>query len=216
MGVAVRRALLLGILLTLALPVTSAAAGSWLDWWLTPDQQGRLSFAHGDYLEAARRFEDRRWKAIAFDRAGDHLTAARLFAELGSAEDLFRSGNALARAERLPAAIEAYRRALALRPDFAEATFNLDWVEGLWALDQKTYDDAGGTGGKLAADRIVVDDEARAATGNVTERELRAQTGLSDEALRDMWMRRVQTTPGDFLRFKFAYQVRRSNAEGAQ
>ena len=31
--------------------------------------------------------------------------------------------------------------------------------------------------------------------------------GLSDEQLQEMWMRRVQTTPGDFLALKFAYQL---------
>jgi Ca-activated chloride channel family protein len=30
---------------------------------------------------------------------------------------------------------------------------------------------------------------------------------LSDEELRGLWLRRVQTKPADFLRAKFAYQV---------
>jgi Ca-activated chloride channel family protein len=30
---------------------------------------------------------------------------------------------------------------------------------------------------------------------------------VSDEELRATWLRRVQTTPGDFLRAKFAYQA---------
>ncbi|MEM9658160.1 MAG: hypothetical protein AAF961_07345, partial [Planctomycetota bacterium] len=29
---------------------------------------------------------------------------------------------------------------------------------------------------------------------------------LSDEEVRQMWLRQVQTTPGEFLKAKFAYQ----------
>jgi Ca-activated chloride channel family protein len=35
---------------------------------------------------------------------------------------------------------------------------------------------------------------------------------LSDEDLRATWLRRVQTTPGDFLRAKFAYQAAHEQA----
>jgi Ca-activated chloride channel homolog len=34
-----------------------------------------------------------------------------------------------------------------------------------------------------------------------------AEGKLSDEQMRALWLRRVQTTPGDFLRAKFAYQT---------
>ena len=50
------------------------------------------------------------------------------------------------------------------------------------------------------------DDRAVNAMGEMTIDEARLQ-GLSPEAIREMWMRRVQTTPGDFLRLKFAYQA---------
>ena len=202
-----RRTLALVLFATVALQTDDARAAQFMDWWLTSDQQGRLQFERGDYQTAARAFEDPLWKAIAFYRAGDFATAATWFGKIKSPEGYFRLGNALARQERLAAAMETYRMALSLRPDFAEAKFNLEWVTGLWELDQKEYDDAGGTGGKLGADRVVTDERGARATGVVSAQTLRQEAGLSDAQLRDMWMRRVETTPGDFLKLKFSYQL---------
>ncbi|MCP5070489.1 MAG: tetratricopeptide repeat protein [bacterium] len=176
-----------------------------LDWFLTPDQQGRLWLERGEPLRAARTFEDRLWKGLAYAEAGDMASAASALAVLDTARGKFEYGNALARQERLPEAIAAYERALASQPEFPEATFNLDWVRGLLELDRKEYEDAGGTGGKLEADKIVFDEKGAKGKGEMTSEEARAQ-GLSEEQLREMWMRRVQTTPADFLRLKFSFQ----------
>ena len=35
---------------------------SWQDMWLTPDQQGRLAFQHGDFAAASERFADPMWR----------------------------------------------------------------------------------------------------------------------------------------------------------
>jgi Ca-activated chloride channel family protein len=177
-----------------------------LGWFLTPDQQGRLWLERGDPERAARCFEDPLWKGLAFYAAEEWEPAAPVLATTQTTGGRFQYANTLARLERLPEAVAAYDAVLAEEPDLAEATFNRDWVAGLLALDEKEYDDAGGTGGKLEADRIVFDDKAANAKGEMTQQEARAQ-GLSEAELRDMWMRRVQTTPGDFLRLKFAYQT---------
>ena len=60
------RILALTLTLTLALGLTSTpATAGFLDWWLTPDQQGRLFYQRGDYQRAARMFENEPWKAQA-------------------------------------------------------------------------------------------------------------------------------------------------------
>lgn len=193
-------------LIAVMLPATALADG-FLDWWLTPDQQGRLYFERGKHQKAARAFEQTRWKAIAFYKSGDFANAAALFATALSPEGQFYLGNALAKQEKLAPAVKAYKRALELKPEFPEAAFNLDWVEGLLKLDQKEYEDAGGTGGKLEADKIVFDERGAKGVGEMTAEQLQAQKGLTDEELQEMWMRRVQTTPGDFLQLKFSYQL---------
>lgn len=188
-----------------------ALADGFADWWLTPDQQGRWHFERGNYQDAARLFERPDWKALSFYKAGDFANAAQLFEKDESAQGLFYLGNALAKQEKLASAVQAYNQALELQPDFPEARFNLDWVKGLLDLDEKEYEDVGGTGGKLGADRMVVSKQGNQAKSEVTTRELQAEKGLSDQEVRDMWMRRVQTTPGDFLAYKFSYQL--SNQE---
>ena len=198
--------------LVLALLLLGASACSPpLDWFLTPDQQGRLWLERGETTRAAHLFEDRLWKGLAFYQAEDFPSAAVALATVDTARGQFQYGNALARQERLPDAVAAYERALVLQADFAEATFNRDWVQSLLDLEQKEYEDAGGTGGKLEADEIVFDERGAKGVGEMTAQEALAQ-GLSDAQLREMWMRRVETTPGDFLRLKFSYQNQLGNA----
>lgn len=189
---------------------TTACAPS-LDWFLTPDQQGRLWMERGEPLRAARSFEDRLWKGLAYYAAEDFASAAAALAPVDTARAKFQYGNALARQERLPEAVAAYEQALALERELSEAAFNLDWVQSLLELDQKEYEDAGGTGGKLGADKIVFDEKGAKGKGEMTAEEARAQ-GLSEAQLREMWMRRVQTTPADFLRLKFSYQDQTGSA----
>lgn len=183
-----------------------------IDALLTPDQQGRAWFEAGAPERAAAHFRNPLWRGVALEAAGDFATAAFAFAQVDTATASLRRGNVLARLEKLPEAADAYRRALTLDQALAEAEFNLDWVLGLMAVDTKEYEDFGGTGGQLEADEIVFDDRANDAVGEMTIDEARAQ-GLSETELREMWMRRVQTTPGDFLRLKFSYQAQMN--EGA-
>jgi len=208
--VIVRISLLLASLLIVPNP---ALAFDFIQLWMTPDQQGRYKYEREHYQDAARLFEDKRWKATSFYKAGDFSNAALLFGKFDTASGYFNQGNALAKMEKLQPAADAYNKALALQLEFPEAQFNLDWVIGLLELSLKEYDDAGGTGGKLKADKIVIDERGAKATGEMSMQEMQAHQGLSDEALQDMWMRRVQTTPGDFLRLKFSYQlnIRTSN-----
>lgn len=195
---------LMAALLAVAAPATAHA--DFLDWWLTPDQQGRLHYERGEYAEAAQRFADPVWKGLAYYAAEDFGSAAAVFETLDTPESWLYLGNSRANQERLEEAVVACQRALALQPEFPEASFNLDWVTGMLERQQKQYEDAGGTGGKLAADEIVYDDRAKQAKAEMTAEQARAQ-GVSDEQLEELWMRRVQTRPADFLREKFSIQL---------
>src|ERR1700750_3444010 len=46
------------MLMSQAPPASAQEASRFADWWLTPDQQGRLAFDRGDYAVAAKRFAD--------------------------------------------------------------------------------------------------------------------------------------------------------------
>ena len=60
------------------------------------------------------------------------------------------------------------------------------------------------TGGEMGADEVVFDlDPNKTEAG---EEVVEAGQEMNDQELREMWLRQVQTTPGDFLKAKFAYQ----------
>ena len=140
--------------------------------------------------------------------AGDFEAAAASFARDGSAEAVFNRGNALILLGEYQAAIQAFRRALQLRPDWRPAQTNLAIAEARLQALAPPEDDAGGTGGKLAADEIVFDLDGR--TDNAKgEHEIQGSGPASDEELRALWLRRVQTRPADFLRVRFAQQLRK-------
>jgi Ca-activated chloride channel family protein len=205
----VRKTLAALLLVVLA---TGTANAAFIDWWLTPDQQGRVLFERGEYVQAAQQFEDPLWKGLAYYASEDFVSAATWFAQVDSAYGYLYLGNSMAHLDRLEEALAAYEQALVLEPEFAAAQFNRDWVQGLYDLSQKEYEDFGGTGGKLGADDYVFDDRAKDAEQTMTEAEARSQ-GLTDEQIESIWMRRVQTTPAQFLEIKFSYQLAQEGDE---
>jgi Ca-activated chloride channel homolog len=71
--------------------------------------------------------------------------------------------------------------------------------------DRMTLEGGYATGGQLKADQIVFGKQKEPRQGEQTE--VAEGERLSDEQLRGLWLRRVQTKPADFLRAKFAFQA---------
>ena len=63
----------------------------------------------------------------------------------------------------------------------------------------------------LSADEIVFDNTGRVKNAK-GEQTTEGVTGVSDAAMREMWLRRVETRPADFLRARFASQLQRRQA----
>lgn len=185
-------------------PVTFAQWYGW-DLWLTRDQQGQLYFQRGDYGEAAQRFENDYWRATAFYAAEQFQQAATLYARLGSADGWFNQGNALAHLEQYDSAIEAYQRALQLRPEWLQAQQNLELAIALAAKPKPVDDYGSGKATKIGADKVVF--ESGTERMKQAQQEISVQSQLSQQQLNELWMRRLQTTPADFLRNKFLYQL---------
>jgi Ca-activated chloride channel family protein len=198
--------------------VVPARAGFWEDLLLTPDQQAQRAFEAGAWSEAAERFTDPERRGASLYRAGEFELAAAAFARSSSPEAAFDRGNALMLLGRYPDAIAAYDRALAQRSGWREALENRQLAVLRRDRLLSSGDDAGGTGGKLGADEIVLESSARMRDA-VGEEQVPddARTPLSDAALRALWLRRVDTRPRDFLRARFAVQLRsRGDGEPAE
>ena len=191
-----------------ALGTFSAADWSFANLWLTPEQQAQRLFNQGQYAEAAKRFSDPMRQGMAHYRAGDFKKAAAAFARHDTSQAVFNRANALVMSGQYAEAIKSYDRALQLRPDWIAAQVNRSIAVARRDRLAPPEDDAGGTGGQLGADEVVFDDRAKNAS-QTQEVDVGQGDKLSDEELRALWLRRVQTKPADFLRAKFSYQLSR-------
>lgn len=187
---------------------------SWIGLWLTPDQQGRRAFERGDFRSAAERFQDPMWKGIACYRSGDYEAAVRQFVLADTVEGNFNLGDAYAHLGRLEQARASFEAALRRRPGDRQIQENLDLVKSLILRKAEKKEEEPPQGGQPIFDPDEVKIDEKGKRGKKGEVEL---TQLSDEQIQELWMRRLQTTPADFLRMKFAIQAgRRSEGEAAQ
>ena len=182
---------------------TLALIGSltWLGLWLTPDQQGGRLFRQGKFREAAAAFRDPMWQGTAWYRAGEFEKAAQAFARRNHAEALYNQGNAWLFRGKYDLAIHCYLQALEARPDWKEARENL----AIARARAKNLASKGGDFGdqREGADEIVFDKDK---PGGGQDTEINAGQASSEAAIQEMWLRRVQTRPADFLKAKFAWQ----------
>lgn len=173
------------------------------DLWWTRDQQARRLYEAEAYAAAAARFDDPLWKGVAAYRAGDLDLAAAQFARLGSPEGAYNLGNTFTRMALYEDALAAYDEALAARPDWEEARQNRERVAALLAQPPEPEPQGQpGTSPTFDPDEVRVDD--RADRGEMGEVEA---SKLSDDQIAEMWMRRLQTSPADFLRWRFAAEA---------
>jgi Ca-activated chloride channel family protein len=193
--------------LLLALSPAPVQALEWRDLWLTPDQEAQRLFDTGDYAAAADRFTDPMRSGVAWYRAGEFERAAAAFGQLVAAEAHYNRGNALLFQGAYAEAIVAYDQALVKRPDWGLAVENRKLALARKQRFAPAEDDAGGTGGKLGADGIVFDDSGRTDRAKAEQAVEGGAAGLTDAQLRELWLRRVETRPADFLRARFARQL---------
>jgi Ca-activated chloride channel family protein len=175
------------------------------EFWLTADQRGDRLLRKKDFVAAAKAYADPWRIAVAQYRNGDFEAAARTFARVPGAIGAFDQGNAWLMHGNYPAAVQSYDRALGFRPGWQEAIDN----KALALARQKLIDAAGEHRAEESADAYKPDEIVMDQKGDDKKGEPTPMNGapMSDEELRTTWLRRVQTTPGDFLRAKFAYQA---------
>ena len=109
-------------------------AGQALDWdglWLNDDQRAVGRMEREDYAAAARLFDDKRWRAAAWYRAGEYRRAAEAWAELDDTDAHYNRGNALARLGDVQGAVSAYETVLQREPGHADARHNLSVIRAV-------------------------------------------------------------------------------------
>jgi Ca-activated chloride channel family protein len=195
------------ILILLLAQIPTAVAFEWMDLWMTPDQQAQRFMDRGEYQKAAGKFTTPEQIGAALFLAGDFESAASVLGRSRSAEANYNRGNANIMLGQYGAAIEAYQTALIRRPDWTEAEQNLHIAILRKQALAPPDDDFGGTGGQLEADEIVFDQTGRVNKSSSEQVIDAADQQLGEDAMRAMWLRKVETRPADFLAVRFNYQL---------
>ena len=128
----------IALLAVLAMPVQRASAANanwWNALWQRADQRADHALRSGDAATASALAQTADQRAAAAYRRGDFAAASRDWMQRNDADANYNRGNALAKMQQYPQAIDAYRRALQQRPGMKDAQDNLKIVERL--LKQK-------------------------------------------------------------------------------
>ena len=197
----------LSILVLFLTQAPAAMALEWSDLWLTPDQQGQRLMQQDKYRQAAEKFTTPERIGAALFMAGEFESAASVLGRSLSAEANYNRGNALIMLGQYDAAIEAYQNTLSKRPGWQEAEQNLQIAILRKQALAPPEDDYGGTGGQLEADEIVFDDTGRVNKSSSEQVMDAADQQMGEDAMRAMWLRKVETRPADFLAVRFNYQL---------
>ena len=121
--------LLVLVLAVLPIGMPAARASTWDSLWANRDQRALQALRHGDAATAQKLATTRGMRGAADYRAGHYTEAAKAFAGSDDARSRYNLGNALAKQGYYQKAIAAYREALKLNPQFADARANLKAVE---------------------------------------------------------------------------------------
>lgn len=197
----------LSILVLLLTQAPAAMAFEWSDLWFTPDQQGQHLMQQEKHQQAAEKFTTPERIGTALFMAGDFESAASVLGRSSSAEAHYNRGNALIMLGQYETAIEAYQNALSKRPDWQEAEQNLQIAILRMQALAPPEDDYGGTGGQLGADEIVFDNTGRVNKSSSEQVIDAVDQQMGEDAMRAMWLRKVETRPADFLAVRFNYQL---------
>lgn len=186
------------VILLLALAVGVKSQG---EFFMTPDQRGQRMMDAGEPDAAVEVFADPRWRGVAQFRDGQFKESASTFAGLPGAEAAFNHANSLIMLGKYEDAVKQYDLALESRPGWKDAEFNRAIAQA--RAERLSFEGGDMTGGKLGADGITFD---KSSSKDSSQTETVESQKMTDEDMRGMWLRQVQTTPSQFLKLKFAYQ----------
>ncbi|MCQ8877755.1 VWA domain-containing protein [Pseudoalteromonas shioyasakiensis] len=138
-----RKSALLGAFMVVCfLPQQNAYAVELPSIFKNQDQRALDAYQQGEFEQAATEAQSSQLKGAALYQQGNFDAALNTFSQDKSATGLYNYGNALAKAGKLDEAIETYKQAQALQPDFTQAKENQALVEQLKNQQQQQNQDS--------------------------------------------------------------------------
>lgn len=202
--------LLAAVMLAPAGPARAGVA----DWFLTPDQQGRLAFQRKEFARAGALFEDPLWRGYALYKAGQYEEAVAVLDRVETAQSAFIQGMAHIKFRQYRDGVRSFETALARDPDYPGAAENLEVARRIvtFVEDAREASDTGEEAG-IGADDVVFDNEAN--RGVETQMEV-PEEGGGGPLTTEQWMNTVDTRTEDFLRQRFALEAAQGEGEAGQ
>lgn len=202
-----RRIWILLVLIVLAWIV--AAPQSFMNLWLTPDQQGRVWFRLGDYERASRTFENPRWRGFSLYAGQDFAHAESYFSQYQDAASLLARANSLAHQRDYAAARRAYENLAKHDPNHPAPAVNIPVMEALIEADKDMSESemSEKDGGKRKPGQGSGASEGNEEQGALELEQYSAEQLLQDPELTEMWLRQIQRDPSEFLTTKFYLQI---------
>ena len=156
----------LWILLLFLLPIDrELQAQDWEGFWNHHEHRAYRAFRQGEFFLAEELSRDPMLRGAAVYRRQQYRQALDYFSQDGSAAGYYNRGNTLARLQRFPEAVVAYRQALELDPEMESARYNKRLIE--YYLERQLEqggEDGEGEGGEGLAD-VSDEGDARARRG---------------------------------------------------
>lgn len=193
-------------------PNVTASEWSFVDLWLTKDQQGQYYYQQGEYKLSAELFDNDQWKATAYFQAGEYEIAQQYFMRNDDLHSQLGVAASLTHQKEYLAAKRFYISLLEVYPNSIAAKTNLIIVEKIIKdIEQFTKSQANNNEQQSSRD---LGDKPQTSEGLQQEVEskllikevLTAEQILSNASENDKWMRAVQSDLSDFLTSKFYIQ----------
>jgi Ca-activated chloride channel family protein len=190
---------------------------SFINLWLTKDQQGQLLFNFGMYEQASNTFNNVHWKAFSAYGNENYETAATFYSQFDNKESLLSQANALAHGRNYLKARDLYQKIIDEYPNFSAAKQNRDLVQGIIdevnLLSQAQQPEQGESIKELGDEPQTGDGADKKESRLQKIDQFTSEQLLLDPNLNDMWLRQVQKSPDRFLsqKFYFQYEKRKQN-----
>lgn len=228
--------------MVLALMLSSCSGKySGKDLFFTRDYQGQQAFDKGNYEDAAELFDDAMHKGTAYFKAGDYKNAIKAFASDSSAAGYYNMGVACLKDSNYNAAYNAFYRAYMADSTYKGSAEAIQDIQA-WFVQQSNNEmealsdtvaaalfeqmkqnpnpeeDLGGGGQEateeqMQEERLMEEAESEIHGANEEEElpdEFEQDSGLDASKV---MIRDVQEDPGEFLKRKFEYQLKKRDAK---
>lgn len=190
---------------------------TFIDLWLTKNQQGQLLFNSGRYQQASKTFTNSHWQAFSAYSNEDYQNAATLYSQFTDTHSLLAQANALAHGREYLKARNLYQAIIDRYPNYLAAQANLLVIQAI--IDEvnllsEAQQPEQGESIKELGDQPQTGDGAEKKEVPTPELEqLSSEQLLLDESLNTMWLRQVQKDPARFLSQKFYFQHQQATAK---